>query len=140
MSQVGLTLTKDQYAAMREHVLKVAPEEACGLLAGKSGIVKTVIPITNEFHSPVRYNMDPKELIKAFYEFEAQDMELVATFHSHPAGPSIPSETDLSEYAYSEAFMLIWAYEAANWDLKGFTIYGSHFEEINIFIEDSRNH
>lgn len=140
MSRTGLTLARKFYKAMQQHVSAVMPEEGCGLLAGRNGIVKTVIPITNVLHSPVRYNMHPKELIQAFYDFDAQGIDLVATFHSHPAGPTHPSETDLREYAYPEALMLIWAPEGSNWYLNGFKINSSGFEQIAIFVGETRNH
>jgi len=140
MSQTELILPRKFYKAMQQHVAGVMPEEGCGLIAGNNGIVKTVIPITNDLRSPVRYNMNPNELIQAFYEFEAQGIELVATFHSHPAGPSHPSETDLHEYAYPEAYMLILTPAGSNWHLKGFKIKGSGFEQIAIFIDKARNH
>ena len=62
----------------------VIPEEGCGLLAGVENQVQLTIPITNQDHSTVRYNMEPGELIRAFYDIEARGLEMLASFHSHP--------------------------------------------------------
>ena len=89
--------------------------EACGLLGGSPPQVEQVVPIKNAAGSPVRFRMDPAEQIQAIFDFEARDLELVAIYHSHPAGPPGPSTIDLSEAAYPEAFQLIWFQEAGDW-------------------------
>jgi proteasome lid subunit RPN8/RPN11 len=61
-----------------------APQEACGLLAGKGDITLEVIPITNELHSTVRFRMDPIEQLRAFQLIDDQGLELVGIYHSHP--------------------------------------------------------
>ncbi len=89
--------------------------EACGLLGGSRSRVEEVVPIKNAAESPVRFRMDPGEQIQALFGFEERGLELVAIYHSHPAGPPGPSETDLSEAAYPEAVQLIWFQKEEHW-------------------------
>lgn len=117
---------------MIDHVEACAPEEGCGLLTGRERQVEFTILITNQEHSPLSYNMDPRELVRAFYTIEDRGLQLLATFHSHPAGPSKPSATDLARYAYPEAFMLILSRETGFWNVKGFKIVNGTGQEIEL--------
>jgi [CysO sulfur-carrier protein]-S-L-cysteine hydrolase len=85
------------------------PEEVCGLLGGIKNQVKEFKPITNRLHSTIRFEMSPEEQVTTFIWFEDLGYELIAIFHSHPAGPAVPSETDLNEFAYPGIIMVVWS-------------------------------
>ena len=55
----SLTITESQAKSMIAHAQHGLPNEACGLLGGKSGHVSTVYLGTNAEHSPIRYLLDP---------------------------------------------------------------------------------
>jgi len=129
-----LHLTQNQAAEMTSHAESCAPEEGCGLLAGRDSTVELTILITNQIHSPVRYNMEPRELINALYKIEESGLELLASFHSHPEGPVTPSESDVREYAYPETFMLILSKEMDLWKINGFKIVDGTYKEIELRI------
>ena len=133
-----LILQQDHWEQMQQHVKNNPHEEVCGLLAGyrfpMEYVAKTVIPITNELHSPYRYRMDPKEQVKAFLTIEDRNMQLVAIYHSHPFGPAFPSATDLLEAYYPDAVQIIWSYQEFRWDSKGFIIHSNSIREITIRI------
>lgn len=111
---------------MRNAVAMLAPEEACGLLSGRNeaGVyrVTAVIPVANELRSPVRYRMEPQAQIDAFNQIDAQGLELVGIYHSHPAGPPNPSPTDIAEAYYPETVYLIWSALADGWGCRAFLI------------------
>jgi len=133
-----LILQQAHWDQMQQHVKNNPHEEVCGLLAGyrisTEYVVKTVISITNELHSPYRYRMDPKEQLKAFLAIEDRNMQLVAIYHSHPFGPAFPSPTDLREAYYPDAVQIIWSYQEGRWDSKGFIIHSNSVCEITIGI------
>jgi len=111
----GIHVSPEQLQQMLEHVAEEAPIEACGLLGGSDFRVQQVVPIKNAVKSQVRYRMDPAEQVSALFGFEERGMELVAIYHSHPAGPPGPSPTDIREDAYPEAIQLIWFLEMGDW-------------------------
>ena len=111
----GIQISPEQLQQMLEHVAHEAPIEACGLLGGSKSRVQQVVPITNAAESQVRYRMDPSEQVGALFGFEERGLELVAIYHSHPAGPPGPSSIDIREDAYPEALQLIWFLEAGDW-------------------------
>ncbi len=107
---------------MLEHVLACLPEEACGILGGQAGRVQVVVPVTNQLHSPVRFRMASEEQLRAFQFLEDQGLEMLAFFHSHPAGPSSPSATDLAEFAYPGVLAIIWSPGADGWQARAFQV------------------
>ena len=111
----GIHISLEQRQQMLEHVAEQAPDEACGLLGGSDSRVQQIVPITNAAKSQVRYRMDLAEQVSALFGFEERGMELVAIYHSHPAGPPGPSSIDIREDAYPKALQLIWFPETGNW-------------------------
>ncbi|WP_299027318.1 M67 family metallopeptidase [uncultured Thermanaerothrix sp.] len=132
-----LRLSLAQEKMILNHVIQHLPEEACGLLGGQGETVSVVIPVTNSLHSPVRFRMDPAELLKALEWLDTEDLDLVGIFHSHPRGPATPSETDLHEFAYPESLMLIVSPVGKVWRLRAFeiNIEKRTYEEARLIIE-----
>jgi proteasome lid subunit RPN8/RPN11 len=122
---------------MRDHVARLAPEEACGLLSGKEGRVEAAIPVTNELHSPVRFRMDPREQLHAFHRIEHDGTDLLAIYHSHPQGPGRPSPTDLDEFYYPGVLSAIWWRQDGEWSMRVFDLDSDPFVEVPVeVIED----
>lgn len=117
-----LRLSSDQEKTILNHIIQHLPEEACGLLGGQGETVSVVIPVTNSLHSPVRFRMDPAELLRALEWLDTEGLDLVGIFHSHPHGPATPSEIDLQEFAYPESLMLIVSSVGKAWQLRVFEI------------------
>ena len=92
---------------MLAHAGGLWPEEACGLLAGRDGRAVRLYPVENSLHSPVAYEMEPVQQIKAMLAMEAEGLELIAIYHSHPDGPARPSATDIAAAYYPDAVQLI---------------------------------
>lgn len=121
-----LRLDRQFWEQMRLDVAQRAPEEACGLLAGERQgdqlLVRRLFILTNLLHSAARYRLDPQEQLSAFNQMEAEGMELVGIYHSHPDGPDEPSPTDLAEAYYPEAAYLIWSRSHGIWICRAFAI------------------
>jgi proteasome lid subunit RPN8/RPN11 len=120
---------------MLNHVDSCIPNEGCGLLGGREGRVAAVIPVANAAASPVRFQMDPAQQVRAQFRLEDQQLELVGIFHSHPLGPPGPSQTDLQEAAYPEAVQLIWFKEAAGWECRAFQYEDGTASEVALEVE-----
>ena len=119
-----------------ENIWSVLPEEGCGFVAGTGLESRVVLSVTNQLHSPVRFEMAPLEQLKAMLWIEENGMEPVAIYHSHPEGPAVPSPTDLAEFAYPDAICLIVSPLAAGqiWHLRGFKIIDAQYKELSITI------
>jgi Predicted metal-dependent protease of the PAD1/JAB1 superfamily len=131
----SLTLTKEQYQKMIGHVDSNFPLEACGLLAGRDAHVESVLEVTNQAQSPVRYVMDPIEQLNAFEWIESNGLDLVGIFHSHPTGPETVSPTDISEAAYAVVYVILARVDNAHaWSTRGFWIEAGEFNEVTLQI------
>jgi proteasome lid subunit RPN8/RPN11 len=138
MPAPSLQLVDDVWNQMLYHVLAMLPEEACGLIGGSAGRGQVVLPVTNAAQSSVRYRMDPAGQVKALLAIEAQGLELVAIFHSHPAGPAGPSATDVAEYAYPEAVCLIWSPDP-EWTCRGYDLADGSARAIRLVLPEGRD-
>jgi len=129
-----LYIPEGHWARMLSEVTRLAPEEACGLLAGQGNQVLTVMPIENILHSKVRYRMEPQAQLNAFNHIDERGWELLAIYHSHPNGPATPSATDIDKAYYPETIYVIWSRIHANWVCRGFRIRNQQIQEIRLHI------
>jgi proteasome lid subunit RPN8/RPN11 len=127
--ETKLILTREAWQAMRRHVSRRAPQEACGLLAGTGSLVKFTIGVPNAVRSPVRFRMEPRSQWRAFQRIEAVGFELKGIYHSHPNGPDRPSRTDIVENMYPVA-QIIWFLESGSWQVRGYFIEAGEAIEI----------
>ncbi len=101
-----MTTTESILDAIRSHGADAYPEEGCGFLLG------TVEKGQNHVHSircvanrqpenrERRYQITPDDYREAQEEAQAQDLDIVGFYHSHPDHPARPSETDLAEATF----------------------------------------
>ncbi len=102
-----LSLDKKYVDEMVSHAQSEAPNECCGVLAGKQGQVIKLFRATNAVHSPVRYNVAADDLIRIYREISQNNWELLAIYHSHPKTEAYPSETDIKYAFLPEAIYII---------------------------------
>lgn len=91
-------------AAIREHAVRTYPHECCGALlgrivAGKGNeereIVAALALENQRDDSPRnRFSVAPRDVIAADRAAQAQGLEIVGWYHSHPDHPAKPSEYD----------------------------------------------
>lgn len=89
------------------HARAGAPEEVCGILAGRAGVATELVRGRNEAANPIMdYWVDGQTLLKQF-EFEDRGEEMIAIYHSHPVDEAFPSATDARNAFYPDAVYLI---------------------------------
>lgn len=128
-----LELPEALRAEIISHSLTGWPEEVCGLLAGRDGAALELHRGRNVSPTPrVAYELDTDTLARQIAFYDA-GLELVAIYHSHPAGPEAPSPTDISQATYPDAVYLICS--LADWQspvLRGFVIREGSVEEVAV--------
>ena len=77
------------------HAREEAPNECCGILAGKAGRPLQLYRAVNAEGSPYRYDIDSQDLYRIHTEVEGRGWEFLAIYHSHPKSEAYPSETDV---------------------------------------------
>ena len=71
------------------------PNEGCGLLGSKDGVVVKVFRMTNASASPLRYSLDPQQQFAVYQKLDEAGWELGGVFHSHTHTEAYPSPTDV---------------------------------------------
>ena len=128
-----VALSKLQRQQIVDQALRERPYETCGLLAGRDGRVERVFPAANKERSPVRYEIDPKDLIRIFREIDDADLELVGIYHSHTRTDAYPSPTDVRLAYYPEAaYVLISLMDERSPCVRAYSIRDGAIEETPI--------
>jgi proteasome lid subunit RPN8/RPN11 len=135
-TEPGIELPVSLWEQMRDDAEARLPQEACGLVGGVQRRAMQVYPVANALHSPVQYRMEPEEQVRIFLDLEKLGWDLLAIYHSHPAGPDHPSPTDLAEAAYPEAVYLIWFPSAGEWACRGYLITTDQYAEVPVRVID----
>jgi proteasome lid subunit RPN8/RPN11 len=102
-----ITLPQPIHDEIIAHALAGAPEEICGILSGRDGVVTELVRARNEAANPVMdYWVDGQTLLKQF-DFEERGEAMIAIYHSHPVDEPYPSATDAANAFYPDAVYLI---------------------------------
>ena len=127
----GLAFPSALYDAIVSHARSVFPEECCGLVAATPGGGPVrVIPMENALHSPVRYEMNPKEQFQVQKSLRREGLEMWGIYHSHPVTRPYPSETDIRLAFYPELYYLLTSLAEDPPPLKAYTIQDGVVREI----------
>lgn len=81
--------------AMLGHARREEPNEACGYLAARDGVVGHHFELTNIDAAPDHYTMDPKEQFDAIRRIREKGLQVAAVYHTHPETPARPSVEDI---------------------------------------------
>lgn len=121
---------------MQASVSELAPEEACGYLAGNmagnKAFVQAVIPIENISHNQASFRMNPQDQINALYWMDENQMEPLGFYHSHPDGPAYLSETDLKELHDPSLTLLLWSKPTGEWICCGYQYTNGNVVDVRI--------
>lgn len=130
--EMKLILSQEHFRRILEHARAEAPNEACGLLAGRNGYVTHVLSATNVAENPlVGYLMDPHDQIRHFQAIEEQGLDLLGIYHSHPVSQAFPSPTDLSMAYYPEAvYAIVSLMQSDNPVLRAFRMVDGQVSEV----------
>ena len=92
---------------MLRHARAEAPNECCGLLVGRRGAIEGSVRARNLQSSPTRYLIDPADHFAAMRAARSQGRRVIGAYHSHPASPAAPSESDVSEATGGPDFLYL---------------------------------
>ena len=78
------------------HAHEDAPNECCGLVAGRDGNATAVHRARNSFESPLRYEVHPQDQFRIMMAIDDAGEEIAAIYHSHTKSEAYPSQTDVN--------------------------------------------
>jgi proteasome lid subunit RPN8/RPN11 len=89
-----MRISPDLLEEIVEHARRDAPNECCGLIGAKDGVVTSVHPAENVKASPLAFEIHGPDAIRIIDEIEDAGAELAAMYHSHTRTEPFPSQTD----------------------------------------------
>ena len=78
------------------HARRDFPNECCGMLGVRDGRAVAIHEATNLAASPLRFEVEGREVLQAQDAFENDGAELGAIYHSHTRSEPYPSQTDIN--------------------------------------------
>jgi [CysO sulfur-carrier protein]-S-L-cysteine hydrolase len=119
-----------------QHAREDSPDECCGLFAVDDGSVVAVYPAENIHHSPLRFEIDGREVIRISNEVEDRGWSL-GLYHSHTRSPAYPSQTDVNfaELWPGMTWLIVSLENASDPDVRTFLIDGAEIQEVELAVE-----
>lgn len=126
-----VSISSEALAAIRAHADEEPGREVCGLLLGRSGHVTTALRTANVADDPSRdFEIEPRALIAAYRSERMGGHQLLGSYHSHPDGHALPSETDL---ACSAGDGKLWVIVAGG-EVRAWASYPARFVPVQLFV------
>ena len=116
---MGLTLASDVDASIRSHGVETYPNECCGALFGRDGVVSAVfaLPNTTEEGPRRRFLVRPEDYRAAEGQAGEIGGELLGFYHSHPDHPARPSQFDLDHAWPSFSYVIVSVRQGVSGDM-----------------------
>lgn len=130
----SITLPLAMIDAMIAHARDDAPNECCGIIAGKDGRPTRLYQLKNaaeKAYLPFRYEIDGKDLLALIRELDGRGEEFFVIYHSHTGTEAYPSPTDVRFAANwpDPWYVLVSLMDPASPILRGFRITGGEITE-----------
>jgi proteasome lid subunit RPN8/RPN11 len=115
-------------------------EEVCGFVV-RTADGCTVRPVPNVASDPEqRFEMDPHGMIDVFRHAREDGEEILAIYHSHPAGPATPSALDRQLAYYPELpYLVISLGTRGVLELRAFRLDPSGCHELPLVLAEARD-
>jgi len=94
-----VVIAQDLLEQLIAHAREDAPNECCGVVAVEPGVPPRAVRVhraTNTAASPLRFEVDGREVLSLIDAIEGDGCELGAIYHSHTRTAPYPSQTDIN--------------------------------------------
>ncbi|OGV74165.1 MAG: hypothetical protein A3K19_21065 [Lentisphaerae bacterium RIFOXYB12_FULL_65_16] len=137
---MDLLIRQTVYDIMLAAARRVAPLEACGLLAGREGHATTCYELVNADGSSEHYSMRPEEQFAAAKDMRAKGQKLLAIWHSHPASPARMSDEDLRlAYTPGVVYVILSLVRPEAPDVRGFVLDEGVAKEVPVTVAEAHD-
>ena len=114
------------------HAVEELPNECCGLLIGSPDIVEDAARARNTKRSRTRFQVEPADHFAAIRRARAAGREIIGAYHSHPSGPSGPSETDRARLTDPTMFHVIVSLAHGTRTVRAFRLADGNFSPLEL--------
>jgi [CysO sulfur-carrier protein]-S-L-cysteine hydrolase len=114
------------------HALDERPNECCGLLIGTVEVVEDAVRARNVRRSATRFQVEPADHFAAIRRARSTGREVIGAYHSHPNGPSYPSDTDRARLTDPSMFHVIVSLAHGTRTVRAFRIAEGNFTPVEL--------
>ena len=132
-----MRISRDLVDEIVAHAREDLPNECCGIVATTDDRAVQVYRATNAVPSPMRFEIDPRDLIRIHTAIEGAGNEMGSMYHSHVKSPAYPSQTDVN-FAQNwpgVVWLIVSLADRDAPDVRGFRISGAEIEEVPLTID-----
>ena len=104
---MALVLDPSYIDEMIAHARADAPNECCGIIAGKDGLPMRLYRAINAEASPYRYSVDAKDLLRIHRDADSNGWDFLVIYHSHTHTEAYPSPTDVRLATWPDAYYVL---------------------------------
>lgn len=102
-----MRFTRSQIDELILHAREDLPNECCGVIGSRDGAAETVYRAVNGAASPLRYELESRDLLRIFNEIDDRNQDVGAIYHSHTRSAAYPSQTDINLALYPDSLYII---------------------------------
>jgi len=126
------------------HVLEDSANEVCGVIAVEAGAepggarAVAVHRARNVHASPLKFEIDPEELLGLWNRIEGEGLELGGIYHSHVRSAPYPSQTDVNFAANwpGVEWIIVGLAPGAEPEVRSYVIDGPSVQEVPVTREE----
>ncbi len=94
---------------IHRHLEAGYPQEACGVMLGRDGVVTEIVPAENQRTDSAhnRYLIDPLAYLKIERDADQRGRQVLGIYHSHPDVAARPSQFDLDHALPCFSYLIV---------------------------------
>jgi proteasome lid subunit RPN8/RPN11 len=125
-------IRQDVIARIVAHSVEELPNECCGLLIGSADMVEDAVRARNVKRSRTKFQVEPADHFAAIRKARAAGLGVIGAYHSHPNGPSGPSDTDRARLTDPSMFHIIVSLAHGTKTVRAFRLVDGNFSPLEI--------
>lgn len=130
-----MKFTQSQIDELIQHARDDLPNECCGVVGSRDRVAESVYRAINGAASPLRYELESRDLLRIFNAIDDADQDVGAIYHSHTRSAAYPSQTDINLALYPDTLYIIVSLADADVpDVKAFSIVDRKVTEVPLDI------
>lgn len=127
-----MKIRQDVIARIVAHSVEELPNECCGLLIGSADMVEDAVRARNIKRSRTKFQVEPADHFAAIRKARAAGLAVIGAYHSHPNGPSGPSDTDRARLTDPSMFHIIVSLAHGTKTVRAFRLVDGNFSPLEI--------
>ncbi|HYT69470.1 MAG TPA: M67 family metallopeptidase [Vicinamibacterales bacterium] len=127
-----MKIRQDILAKIVAHAVEDLPNECCGLLIGTVDMVEDASRARNVKRSRTKFQVEPADHFAAIRRARAAGFEIIGAYHSHPSGPSGPSDIDRLRLTDPSMFHVIVSLAHGTRTVRAFRLMDGNFSPLEL--------